>query len=205
MSHAPSPSCLGRKGEADFCPVTNGALSKIEHFETKAEVAQYATSIGLDSTFYLPGFYMSNLPGGMFRKNEESGKYVLALPIESDAQIPLIDAAGDTGKYVKAIFDNRDKLLGKEIYGSVKYYTPQEIVDQFIATYPKDGEGASFISISAEAFTKALEGSGMPSVAAEDLTENMLLLNKAYGYYGGDSLEESNKVSRRNSFDVSRS
>lgn len=174
--------------------VTNGALSKIEHFETKAEIATYATSIGLPSTFYLPGFYMSNLPGGMFRKNDESGKYVLTLPIGSDAQIPLIDASGDTGKYVKAIFENRDALLGKEVYGAGKYYTPQEIVDQFIAAYPKDGEGASFMSIPAEAYEKALEGSGMPAMAAEDLKENMLLLNKQYGYYGGDSLEDSNKV-----------
>lgn len=139
---------------------------------------------------------MSNLPGGMFRKNEESGQYVLALPIKSDAQIPLIDAAGDTGKYVKAIFENREQLLGKEIYGSGHYYTPQEIVDQFKAAYPKDGEGASFASIPAETYTEILKGSGLPAMAAEDLTENMLLLNRENGYYGGDSLEDSNKASR---------
>lgn len=136
---------------------------------------------------------MSNLPGSMLRKNEEHGNYVMALPVGEDAQIPLHDAANDTGKYVKAIFENREKLLGKEVYASVKYYSPKEIIDKFTATFPKDGAGAQFISVPAEAFTSGLKASGMAH-GAEELTENMLLLNRAYGYYGNAPLEESNEV-----------
>jgi len=36
---------------AQLTTVTNGVLSKMEHFETKAEIASYITSIGLPSTF----------------------------------------------------------------------------------------------------------------------------------------------------------
>ena len=173
--------------------VTNGLLSKVEHFETKAEVATYATSIGLPSTFYLPGFYMSNLPGNMLRQ-DESGKYMFALPVGSDGQIPFIDAANDTGKYVKAIFENRDKLLGKEVLAAVKYYTPVEVVEAFTKAFPKAGEGAHYVTVTKEQYQGILQGAGMPEFAAEELAENMVLLSKEHGYYGKEPLEESNSV-----------
>lgn len=135
---------------------------------------------------------MSNFPGSSFRKDDESGEFVFALPIEADAQIPLIDIWADTGKYVKAIFDNRDDLLGKRVYGSGKYYTPVEMVEQFKKVFP--GQKARFASVPAEAFTQALAGHGMPQHAAEELTENMILFNKQYGYYNGADLAESNRV-----------
>lgn len=177
--------------------VTNGALSRIEHFDSKAEVASYALSSGVPTTLYLAGFYMSNIPGQMFRLDPSSNAWVFALPIETDAQIPLIDIEADTGNYVSSIFARRDAMLGQSVYGSVKYYTPLEIVQGFKEIYPVAGAGdkARFVTIPEEAFRGAMVGMGLPEKAAEELTENMLLLNKKWGYFDGKDLGASNKVS----------
>lgn len=118
------------------------------------------------------------------------------LPVPSDAQIPLIDIEADTGKYVKAIFTNRDKLLGKEVYGAERYYTPQEVIDTFKLTFPKTVAEANFITVPKEGYTEALKGAGMSEKIAKEMTENMLLLKKEYGYYGGADIKPSNDVSR---------
>jgi hypothetical protein len=142
----------------------------------------------------MPGFYMSNIPGGMMRQ-DPTGKWTFALPIPGDtSSIPLIDIANDTGKFVKGILLNRDATLGKRIYGAVDYYSPQQLVDEFKKVYPEAGATASFAQVPADVYKGILGQSGMPEQAQEELLQNMLLLGKDFGYYGGESLTESQKV-----------
>jgi hypothetical protein len=168
-------------------------LTKIEHFDGKADIAEYTRSLGVPTTLYLPGFYSSNLPGQAIVKTENG--YIFALPCDEDAQIPIVDIEADTGKYVKSIFLNKDKTLGKDVYGSGKYYTPKEIVETFEKVYPVHGKGIQFVKVSKGDYTAKLQSYGMPEKIAEELLENMLLLNREYGYYGGADLAESNAVS----------
>ena len=137
---------------------------------------------------------MSNIPGAGLRKGD-NGKYVFALPVASDAQIPLINIESDTGKFVKAILMNRDEALGKEYYGAVRYYTPQEVVDDFIKVFPEDGKGASFYQLPDEKYKAMLGSMGMPDKIQEELLQNMKLLGKEYGYYAGADLKDSQRVS----------
>lgn len=137
---------------------------------------------------------MTNLPGQMLVKDSSSGDWTLALPFKPDALLPLIDIQVDTGRFVRAIFNDRDRLLGKEILGSVRYYTPLEIIDIFKAAYPKDAGSARFISIPDEEYESILKSQGMPDHIAVEIRENMTLLNKEYGYFNGVGLEESNSV-----------
>ncbi len=176
-------------------PATKGKLSKVAHFDSKAHVEDYIRSIDLPASFYMPGFYMSNIPGGMMRQ-DPSGKWTFALPIPGDTSaIPLVDIAEDTGKFVKAILMNRDSTLGKNIYGAVDYYSPDRMVEEFKKVYPEAGATASFAQLPPDVFKGILGKSGMPEQAQEELLENMLLLGKDFGYYGGASLTESHKVS----------
>ncbi len=174
---------------------TGGKLDKVEHFDTKAAVAEYIRSIDLPASYYLPGFYMSNLPGGMLRKGDD-GKYVFALPVDASATIPLIDIEKDTGTFVKAILLNRDESLGKEYFGAVDYYTPQRVVDEFIAAYPQDGKGTSFHTLPDGVYKGILGSMGMPEKVQEELLQNMQLLGKEYGYYAGADVKATQKVSR---------
>lgn len=173
--------------------LSKGALSGVSHFDSKARIEDYVREIGLPATFFLPGFYMSNLPGGMFRQAPPNNDWTLALPIPGKTLVPLLNTAGDTGKFVKAILLNREKTLGKRIYGATEYYTLDELVKQFKEQYPEAGKTAKAVELPHEVFKGILQKTGMPAEGAEELLQNMRLMNE-YGYYGGESLDESHSI-----------
>lgn len=95
---------------------------------------------------------------------------------------------------MKAILLNREKVLGKRIYGATKYYTLSEILNDFKEQFPVAGEGAENVELPHDVYKGILGGFGMNGEAQEELLQNMRLLNE-FGYYGGESLEESQSVS----------
>lgn len=107
-----------------------------------------------------------------------------------ETPIPCIDIAADTGKFVKGILTHRDKLLGKQVYASVAYYTPNEIVATFAELYPESGKKAKYVQLSKDDYIGALTSTGMPDKAAEELYENMVFMYE-FGYYGKAGLDES--------------
>ena len=159
----------------------------------KAEIGQYAKSLGLPTTLFMAGFYNSNLPGQGIIKTPNG--YIVPSPSEADSQWPMFDAANDTGKFVKAIFLNKDKTIGKDIYGAEKYYTPVEVAKAFEEAFPQDGKGTQYVPVKGEDYLNTLKGFGMSDKIAEEMLENMYLLNKEYGYYAGAKLDESLSVS----------
>ena len=140
----------------------------------------------------MAGFYASNLSTQFIVKTPNG--YIFPVPSDADALIPMFDAANDTGKLVKAIFLNKEKTLGKEIYGAENYYTPVEIAKAFEETFPVDGKGTQYVPVKGEDFVNTLKGYGMSDKIAEEMLENMYLLNKEYGYYAGAELKESLSV-----------
>lgn len=174
--------------------MTGGKLPKVYHFDSKALVEEYVRSLGIPSTFFMPGFFMSNLPGGMFRALPPNNAWTLALPVPEHAPFPLFDPA-DTGKWVKAIVLRRNEpgILGRQVYAATDYYTPADIVREFKATFPEAGATAVFFSTPHEKFLEALKGSGMPDFASEEMLENLRLMDEG-GYFGGASLEESKPI-----------
>ena len=176
--------------------LTSGKFPNVYHFDSKAAIEAHVREIGLPATFFHPGFYMSNLPGASIRPMPPSNAWTMALPMPADTPIPLFDAAGDTGKFVKAILMRREQLLGKQVRASTAYYTPVEVMDIFKELYPKAGKEASFVQNSEEAFKGVLAGMGMPPKAQTELYENMAFMHE-FGYYGKGGLEESLAVSFR--------
>jgi hypothetical protein len=141
----------------------------------------------------MPGFYMSNLPGGMLRQAPPSNDWALSLPIPASSPVPLLDTVRDTGKFVKGILLNREKSLGKRVLGATAYYTLSQIINEFKEVYPEAGKNAKNVELSHEDFKNAIVKSGRDEVAAEELLENMRLLPE-FGYYGNEPLEESHEV-----------
>lgn len=166
----------------------------MHHFDSKAEVEQYIRDIGVPASFFLPGFFMSNIPGKMLRPSPVTGAYTLALPIPTTSPMPLIDTETDTGKFVKGILLNREKVLGKRILGAADYYTPTQIVDTFKASKPADSKDAVAVEIQGEVFKGFLAKTGAPPAIQEEMLQNMQLMPQ-FGYYGGESLAESHSVS----------
>ena len=173
--------------------VTNGKLKNVHHFDSKAEVESYIRQIDVPATFFLAGSFMSNLPG-MALREFPAGNWSLGLPIPADAPIPLFDAEHDTGKFVKAIFLNRDRLLGERVYAATAYYTPAQIVEEFKEVYPRVASVTSYNKLPVEAYKGILESFGLPSSFQVAMLENYQLFVEG-GYFGGANLEDSQAVS----------
>ncbi|KAK2060309.1 NmrA-like family protein [Colletotrichum caudatum] len=177
----------------DITKLSNDVLPDVQHFDSKAAVEKYIRTTSLPSTFLLPGFYMTNLPGGMFRQTPPDNAWAFTLPIPASSPIPFFDPAADTGKFVKGIVLNREKVLGKRVLAATAYTTAGEAVDVFKKVYPEAGKTARYNEAPHDAFRGALKSQGMPDFAAEELLQNMRLLNE-FGYYGGARLDESHAI-----------
>lgn len=174
--------------------VTKGAFPNVHHFDSKAKVEAYIRTLsGLPATFFMPGFYMSNLASGMLHPSSPTtpNEYILALPIPPHTQIPLFDAGADTGNFIKGILLHREELLGKRVLAATEYYTLDEIVREF-NDVTKEGVTAKVVTVSEAEFKEAL--GQMPEKGKVEMYENMAFMTN-YGYYGKHPLEESHKVS----------
>ncbi|MCJ1468393.1 hypothetical protein MMC07_007021 [Pseudocyphellaria aurata] len=173
--------------------LTDGKFSGVEHFDSKADVEKYIRTLSIPATFFMPGFYMSNVSGGMLHPNADSSKheYVLTLPVPDHTPIPLFDAGDDTGKFVKAILTHRDEVLGKRVLAATDYYTCKQIVDEFREVKKEDGKDSHFERVSEQAFKDAL--GGMPDRGKDEMYENMAFMTD-YGYYGKAGLGESHAI-----------
>ncbi|KAK4184570.1 NmrA family transcriptional regulator [Podospora australis] len=171
----------------DINKLSGGKLPHVYHFDGKAEVEEYARSVGLPSTFFLAGCYMSNFPGQNFRFDKDNNKWTYSLPVPGTAIIPVFDV-DDTGKFVKAAILHKDQTLGKRLLGATKYMTANELVERFKKAFPEAGKTASYQQLPEEVYKNILKGAGMPEFVAQELLENMLLLD-SFGYYGKESLD----------------
>ncbi|GJC90820.1 nmrA-like family domain-containing protein 1 [Colletotrichum liriopes] len=172
--------------------LTNGKLPNVYHFDAKAKIEEYSRAVGIPASYFLPGFYMSNLPGQSFKSSAPNDAWTLSLATPETAPIPMFDIA-DTGKVVKAMVLNRKQILGKRVLRAARYMTPKEIVEEFRALYPEDGKSANFVSVPHDIYLNTLKSFGLPDFAAKELLENMHLFDEG-GYDGGASLEESHAL-----------
>lgn len=173
--------------------LSGGVLPNVFHFDSKANVEAYIREIGQPASFFLPGFFMANIPGAGLRQLPPNNQWGLAFPLPADAPMPLLAAGEDTGKFVKGMFLNREKVLGKRVYGATDYYTPEQIISQWRELYPVDGKDAKFNRLPDAVFKGIIAQRGAPEVVQEEMLQNMRLMPE-FGYYGGDSLEFSHSI-----------
>ncbi|TVY44930.1 NmrA-like family domain-containing protein [Lachnellula subtilissima] len=173
--------------------LTKGVLSHVTHFDSKAAVEAYIRSIDLPASFFMPGFYMSNIPGASMRQLPPDNDWALNLPIPGNTPIPLFATADDTGKFVKGILLKRERALGKRFYAATDYVTPDEIVQHFKETFPEAGKTAKFNELPHAVFKGILAEAGVPEASQEELLQNMRLMNE-FGYFGKADLKESHDI-----------
>ncbi|KAK2728971.1 hscarg protein [Colletotrichum kahawae] len=145
--------------------LSNGVLSNLYHFDSKAIVEEYIRELGIPATFFLPGFYMSNIPGGMFRPSP----------------------------YVKGAILHEKEVLGKRILGATTYMTGEEIVDGFKRVFSESGKTARYYQLSEDQFRGVIKTQNSPDYIIDEMHQNMRLLNE-FGYYGGESLNWTHQL-----------
>jgi hypothetical protein len=140
----------------------------------------------------MAGYFMSNLPGMSIREMPD-GTWGLGLPTPADAPIPLFDAEDDTGKFVKGIFLNKEKLLGERVYGATDYYSPAQIIEEFKQCYPKVADKTAYNELPDDVYKGILGSMGLPESFQTEMLENHKLFSTV-GYYGGAKLDASKAV-----------
>jgi len=163
--------------------LTKGRLTHVTHFDSKADVEKYIREIGVPATFYLPGYFMSNLEQAI--QAGDDGTLTWALAIGPEAKFPMIDIKSDTGKFVNGIIKHRDSVLGARILGAEGYYTAPEILDQLSKA---TGRKTQFYQIDDKTYMSYL-----PEFMAQEMLKNHQLIESP-GYYNGEELEKSHAI-----------
>lgn len=93
--------------------LTDGELS-VPHFDIKAQMEEYARSLGLPATFVHVAYYFDNFLAWFAPRRQEDGSYRFGFP-QGDTRLAGV-AAEDVGGVVAVVFERRDEFLGRTLY-----------------------------------------------------------------------------------------
>jgi uncharacterized protein YbjT (DUF2867 family) len=164
--------------------MTDGVLSGVEHFDSKAAVAEYAEKVkgaaGLRVSNFMPGFFMSNLLGMI--KAQPDGTVGLAQPWNGETTwIPMLDIRVDTGKFVAGLWEKGADADGVYVQGVSQWMHPRQLTDAVAKTTGKD---VKFIELD-----MSVEKAKTMERIPREMTENMLLIRE-YSYFGNGAQEK---------------
>lgn len=163
--------------------ISGGKYTKVTPFDAKAKVEQYIRSLPIKSAFYAGASFMENFQSQPFLapRPATDGTWVLSRCNAPGGKIPLVDAVGDTGKFVGAILAEPEKYEGKTFCGAVGLYSFEEIV----AIMSKaTGKTVVYKQIPVEEFREGLLTMLPPSVA--DVFVEGFSYGEEFGYFGPD-------------------
>lgn len=170
--------------------LTNGALTKVEHFDSKAVVAEYIESMKGDmvSTYFMPGFYMKNIKT-MIKPNQD-GIAQFTQPWDGkDTKVALFDSGTDSGTFVAGILSQDPKAVnGLYVQAVSQWLTPNEIVQTISKAA---GTEVKFQQVPDKVYQGFL-----PPAVAEELTQNMVLV-RDYSYYGVGSDQDQAQIDQK--------
>ncbi|CRG90536.1 NmrA-like family domain-containing protein 1 [Talaromyces islandicus] len=163
--------------------ISGGRLPNVTHFDGKAEIESYIRASEVPATFVLAGLFMSNFFQFL---NKQDDTYTLAWPVNLEkTQVPLFDAANDTGKFVKAAITHYPSSINQRILAATDYYSPERIIKEF---QEATGYKAQAVQIPGDVFKSFL-----PAAVAQEMMENIMLLEDP-GYYAGESLSPTHAL-----------
>jgi len=169
---------------------TNGKISGVLHFDSKAIVEDYIRSLGIPATFFLPAVFMNFIPLMIRPASPGSKSYKLVIPIPGTTKVPYISIASDAGKYIKAILLNRSATLGKQVLAAEGEYTGVETAQ---IMREKTGLDIEFEQASEEDYRAVLGSIGFPDWLQDDMCQTFQYFSE-FGYFGGQDFIKVQEV-----------
>lgn len=164
--------------------MTDGKLSDVKHFDSKAEVEGYIRTLHIRATFYMPGFYMQNLLHMMKPQlNNDTGAYEFRQPWNPTSTLPLIDIT-DTGKYLAPVLLDPAKFDQKRLTAATAFYTPAQMVQAWSEI---TGKRVDFIQVAPGASKSPVMTPEMMEVSKK--AKGLIKDWSYYGPTGRDDLE----------------
>tara|TARA_R110002003_G_scaffold234_2_gene16900 strand:- start:11711 stop:12643 length:933 start_codon:yes stop_codon:yes gene_type:complete len=161
--------------------ISGGKLKNMGHFDGKEEVEQYIRTLPMKSAFFAPGSFMSNFGATMTPHPVGEGNYALFNFVSAETNLPLIDTARDTGKWIAAILADFPKYEGKVLSAATALYSFSEIVDTMSKA---SGKSVSYKQLPEETWR------GFLPPPMKDHVAEMMQYFQDYGYYGEDTEEK---------------
>ncbi|KAK4698841.1 NAD(P)H dehydrogenase (quinone), partial [Phenoliferia sp. Uapishka_3] len=163
--------------------ISKGKFTKVKHFDTKAEISEYAKTSGVPVAVVQPGFYLSNFTSKMIPRKQEDGTYVLALPIASSAKIPMLDTDADYGAYVVEAVESPSFGAGSEVLAASEYISLAEVTKIWSEV---SGKTIIHREVPDATFEKMVPRGG------DELAE-MLRFFQEFGFFGGKDIAPSQR------------
>ncbi|KAM0544512.1 hypothetical protein ACHAPJ_011806 [Fusarium lateritium] len=164
--------------------ISEGKYTKVVGFDDKSSVEDYIRSKPeLKSAFYAPGSFMQNYATIMHPQPsyDNDGTFVITRPVAPSAILPLVDIAGDTGKFVAPILAEPEKYQGKRFAGATKLYTMEE---QAAIISKATNKTVKYVQAPADVYRSFL-----PPALQDELVE-MMQFQEEFGYYGANTKAE---------------
>ena len=159
--------------------LSGGKYTKVISFDGKANVEEYIRTLPIKSAFFSPGSFMQNFQTLMIPRPTGDGDYVFARHVSPTSELPLIDTAGDTGKYVGAILAEPEKYQGKIFCAASGLYSLDE---QAKIMSKVSGKRVTYHQIDEETFRQHLG-------PLADILIEMMSYQQEFGYYGPQTAE----------------
>ncbi|KAI1374411.1 HSCARG dehydrogenase [Hypoxylon crocopeplum] len=161
---------------------SSGKYTEVVSFDGKIKAEKYIRSLPIKSAFYAPGLFMENFRDVPYLAPQPlpDGTWALTRLASPKSRMPMIDAIGDTGKFIGAILAEPDKYEGKTFCAAGGIYTG----DKSAAILSKaTGKTVVYRQVSIEEFKTSLPHA--PDTLM-DFVE-ALSYGEEYDYYGPDT------------------
>jgi len=161
--------------------ISGGKYVQVVNFDIKAKGEKYIRGLPIKSAFVSLGSFMENYQAQPFLAPQPAGDgtYVFARNSSPKTELPLIDAVGDTGKFVGAILAEPEKYEGKRFHAATALYTLEEVVRLLSKS---SGKTIVYKQISDEEFEKSLPFFG-------GLFREGYSYGEEFGYFGPGTKE----------------
>ncbi|KAL2816062.1 nmrA family transcriptional regulator [Aspergillus cavernicola] len=172
--------------------ISNGKYTAALHFDSKARVDEHIRALSIPHTILHVGTYIKFLIESLEPLSTDNGSpYRLSFPKPAniETELPLIDAAADVGKFVKAIFLNPEASLGRLFSAYSRYYT----IGGIIEIIKKNGVDAVYEATDSEVFKAGMGAKGVPEFFQDDLVQ-VIEFGVEYGFFGGVGNGDAHKL-----------
>jgi uncharacterized protein YbjT (DUF2867 family) len=170
--------------------ISDGKLTTVEHFDLKAKVEEYVRTLPIKKAFYVPAYFMQNFENYMAPQPTGDGNFAVYGFVTPQTQVPLIDIASDTGKFVGAILADPEKYDGKSVIGATLMMSYEDAVAEIARI---SGKNVKYTQLP----ESAIRGFMPPLVA--DMLVGMFYYYQDFGYYGAPTkvlVQEAPEVAR---------
>ncbi|KAK7007766.1 NAD(P)-binding protein [Favolaschia claudopus] len=168
-------------GLPNCAKISNGKYTHGVHFDGKAAVSEYGRQCGVPFADVQCGYYANDMlnPKRSPIQRKEDGSFAMIVPVDAGTVLPVIDAVGDYGLYVRQVIEAAVFPDGEE-FRTGEYLTLREIAAQVSQA---TGKRIVVEQIPLQMFREAI-ATKMPPHIVLDFCD-VWKCTEEFGFYGG--------------------